>query len=72
MPNKYNDGYTHEAMHAAHIVCDMWGDHVFETRCAAHYPDVKAAIEKAADAMYNVYQLIGQKLHESESSDPGQ
>lgn len=60
----YNQGYTHEALHAAHIACDMWDSHVCETRCAEQYPDVKTAIEKASQAMYDVYQLIGRKMHE--------
>lgn len=70
----YNDGYTHEAMHAAHIACDMWDSHVVETRCAEEYPDVRAAIEKASDAMYFVYQLIGQKFNDDdavEQNTPG-
>jgi hypothetical protein len=58
----YENGYTHEALHAAHMCCDMWDSHVYETRCADEYPDVKEAIEKAAFAMYEVYQLIGQKM----------
>ena len=67
----YNDGYTHEAMHAAHIACDMWDSHVFSTRCAEEFSDVKEAIEKAADAMYNVYQLIGQKFKDGDDGAPG-
>lgn len=66
----YNDGYTHEAMHAAHICCDTWDAHVADTRCAEEYPDVREAIEKAAQAMYDVYQLIGQKMHDSETAQP--
>lgn len=60
--DEYNDGYTHEAMHAAHIACDMWDSHLLETRCASEFPDVKEAIEQAAKAMGRVYQLIGQKF----------
>ncbi|MBR0875020.1 hypothetical protein JQ633_32000 [Bradyrhizobium tropiciagri] len=58
----YNDGYTHEALHAAHIAISMWDDHVLQTRCAEEFPDVRAATEKAAKAMADVYQLIGQKF----------
>jgi len=60
--DQYNDGYTHEALHAAHICCEMWDAHVHDTRCADQFPDVKEAMGKAAQAMYEVYQLIGQKL----------
>jgi hypothetical protein len=58
----YNNGYTHEALHAAHIACDLWDSHVHDTRCAFEFPDVKDAAGKAAKEMYNVYQLIGQKM----------
>ena len=58
----YNDGYTHEALHTAHVLCDTWDRHVVDTRCVDEFPDVKAACERAADAMYHVYQLIGQKF----------
>lgn len=64
----YNQGYTHEALNAAHIACAMWDSHVAETRCADEYPDVKAAIEKASRAMYDVYQLIGRKMHEADEA----
>ncbi|PAY07203.1 hypothetical protein CK489_15505 [Bradyrhizobium sp. UFLA03-84] len=60
----YNDGYTHEALHAAHITISMWDDHVLQTRCADQFPDVKVAIEEAAEAMGRVYQLIGQKFED--------
>lgn len=60
--NPYNDGYTHEAFHAAHIVCGMWDSHVTGTRCGDQFPDVKEAAEKAAEALHQVYQLIGQKF----------
>jgi hypothetical protein len=60
----YNDGYTHEALHTAHVLCYTWDNHVTETRCADEFPDVKAAVEKAAQAMYDAYQLIGQKFHD--------
>lgn len=67
----YNDGYTHEALHSAHIFCDGWDSHVLETRCADEFPDVKEAIQKAADAMYHAYQLIGQKFEDDHShADP--
>lgn len=70
MSDLYNDGYTHEAMHAAHIACDMWDNHVAETRCADEFQDVKEAIERAAHAMFFVYQLIGQKFHDAETAAP--
>lgn len=63
----YNDGYTHEALHSAHIACDMWDSHVLNTRCADEFPEVKAAIKQASAAMYNVYQLIGQKFGDNDA-----
>jgi hypothetical protein len=60
--DEYDDGYTHEAMHAAMIACELWDNHVLDTRCAEEFPDVKEAIEKAAEAMGHVYNLIGQKF----------
>jgi hypothetical protein len=60
--DEYNNGYTHEALHAAHIACDLWDSHVLQTRCSDEFPDVKEAAEKVAEAMFNVYQLIGQKF----------
>lgn len=58
----YNDGYTHEAMHTAHVLCDTWDSHVFDTRACDEFPDLKEAAKKAADAMYHFYQLAGQKF----------
>jgi hypothetical protein len=65
----YNDGYTHEALHTAHVLLDTWGDHVADTRCCDEFPDVKEAVEKAADAMYAAYQLIGQKFRDDPPLD---
>lgn len=59
---KYNDGYTHEALHTAHVLIDTWDNHVIDTRCADEFPDVKKALLKAEQAMYHAYQLIGQKF----------
>lgn len=64
----YNDGYTHEALHAAHIACDLWDSHISETRCAEQFPDVKKAADVAAKAMYDVYQLIGSKFEDTDVS----
>jgi hypothetical protein len=62
--DKYNDGYTHEVLHTAHVLCDAWDRHVTETRCADQFPDVKAAAERAAGAMHDLYQLVGQKFED--------
>lgn len=62
MKDEYNDGYTHEALHSAHIALDLWRSHVLETRCADQFPEVRAAAEEAEAAMHKVYQLIGQKF----------
>jgi hypothetical protein len=62
MKDKYNDGYTHEAFHAAHIALETWETHVIDTRAADEFPDVKKAAEEASQAMYRVYSLIGNKF----------
>jgi len=58
----YNDGYTHEALHTTHVLMDTFSNHVIETRCADEFPDVKAAAERAHEALFNLYQLIGMKF----------
>lgn len=63
----YSDGYTHEALHTAHVIADMFDRHVLDTQCADKFPDVKAAADRAAKALYFVYQLIGQKFEDDHS-----
>jgi hypothetical protein len=58
----YNDGYTHEVLHTAHVLMDTWDQHVIDTRCADEFPDVKRAGEAVAKAMYDFYQLVGEKF----------
>jgi len=58
----YNDDYTHEAMHTTHVLLDTFANHVLETRCADEFADVKQAAEKAAQALADLYQLIGTKV----------
>jgi hypothetical protein len=62
--DEYNDGYTHEALHTASVLMDTWDQHVIDTRCADEFPDVKKAAGKAAEAMWEVYHLIGQKFRD--------
>ena len=62
--SKYNDGYTHEALHSAHIAMCIWDNHVLLTRCADKFPDVKNAVLKAETAMSEAYQLIGSKFND--------
>lgn len=65
LKDKYNGGYTHEALHAAHMCGDLWDRHVLETRCAQEFPDVKEAAGRVSQAIHDMYQLIGQKFDES-------
>lgn len=58
----YNDGHTHEALHTTHVLMDTFGNHVLETRCIEQFPDVKVAAEKAHQALFDLYQLIGMKF----------
>lgn len=58
----YNEGYTHEALHTTHVLLCTFEQHVVETRCADEFPDIKAAAERAAEAMADLYQLIGSKF----------
>lgn len=62
MDDKYNDGYTHEALHTTHVLMSTFDDHVLQTRCADEFPDVKAAADKAHQALFDLYQLIGAKM----------
>jgi hypothetical protein len=58
----YNDGYTHEALHAVHILAETFGDHVIDTPCAEQFPDVASAADAIHQAMFDLYQLIGTKF----------
>jgi hypothetical protein len=62
--DEYNGGFTHEALHTAHVLQDTWDRHVVDSRCCDEFPDVKAACEKAAEAMAAAYQMIGSKFNE--------
>lgn len=57
----YNDGYTHEAQHTAYVLMETFDNFVGESRCAEQFPDVKKAADEAHEAMWRVYQLIGNK-----------
>lgn len=59
---KYNDGFTHEALHTTHVLMETFADHVIDTRCSEEFPDVREAAETAHQAMFYLYQLIGQKF----------
>jgi len=56
----YNDGHAHEAAHTAHVLADAWERHVCDSPCAARFPAVLAAADKAALAMAECYQIIGE------------
>jgi hypothetical protein len=58
----YNDGYTHEALHTTHVLMETFAEHVIDTRCADEFPDVKEAADKAHEALFDLYQLIGTKF----------
>lgn len=60
--DKYNDGYTHEALHTTYVLMETFAGHVIETRCADEFPDVKEAAERAHQALFDLYQLIGSKF----------
>lgn len=59
---KYNDGYTHEALHTVHVLVSAFSDHVLETRCADEFSDVKALANHIEDSMGTLYNLIGTKF----------
>ena len=67
----YNDGYTHEALHATHIVMETLDRHVIEARATAAFPDVKEAAERAHQALFDLYQLIGSKFEDGVSVTVG-
>lgn len=60
----YNDGYTHEVLHTAHVLTSMWTDHIVETRACDEFPDLKTAALEAEAAMGRFYQLAGMKMHD--------
>ena len=62
-PDEYNDGYTHEALHTTHVLMETFAQHVLDTRCAEQFPDVETAAEKAHQALFDLYQLIGEKFN---------
>lgn len=64
--DKYNDGYTHEALHTTHVLMDTFDNHVLQTRCVEEFLDVKAAANKVHQAMFDLYQLIGMKFKDEE------
>jgi hypothetical protein len=64
MSERYNDGYTHEALHTTHVLMETFAAHVMDTRCADEFPDVKALADKAHQALFDLYQLIGMKFSE--------
>jgi hypothetical protein len=62
MNDEYNDGYTHEVMHLTWVLMETFGDHVVETPTADKFPDVKEAAERAHQALFDLYQLLGSKM----------
>ena len=60
----YNDGHTHEALHAAHMCISIWNDFVTESRCADEFQAIKDACDRAEEAMADAYMAIGQKFAE--------
>ena len=64
MNDPYNDGYTHEALHTTHVLMETFFNHVLETRCSDEFTDVKKQAAKVHIAMFDLYQLIGQKFSE--------
>ena len=59
--DKYNDGYSHEALHTTYVLMDTFESHVLQSRCCDEFKDVKKQATKAFDALYDLYQLIGGK-----------
>lgn len=57
----YGEGYTHEALHASWMIMDLLERHVIEHRCAEEFKDVYEAADKAHQALWDLYQLIGTK-----------
>lgn len=57
----YNDGHAHEALHTVYVLQDTFNNHVLESTCAGHFPDVKTAAEKVMEGLADLYRLIGQK-----------
>lgn len=65
----YNKGYTHEILHTAYVLLDTWEAHVIDTRTCEEFKDVKEAAERAHQAMFDVYTLLGRKMDEADEHD---
>lgn len=64
MSDEYNDGHTHEALHMAAAIGDLFDRWVIETRCAAEFADVKAKADQIGENLADLYQLIGSKFRD--------
>ncbi|MEO1114769.1 MAG: hypothetical protein AAFY05_20645 [Pseudomonadota bacterium] len=51
--------HQHEALHTAHVVSQMWAQHVAQSQFVAANPELHDLAQKALEAMGAVYQAIG-------------
>lgn len=64
MPNteETNDGHVVQALEATHIVESLLSNHVLTQPLILADDELQAAAEKAAEALAELYQLIGAKI----------
>jgi hypothetical protein len=64
MTMAYDDGFSEEAQHTTFVLMETFSRHVMDTPCAAEFPDVKELAERVHGLMFELYQLIGEKITE--------
>lgn len=65
-----SDYAAHEALHTAYVLMDSYGTYVGEHPWVEENPDIAAKVEKAMEAMMDVYQSIG-RVHLVENHEVG-
>ena len=59
---KANEGHGIEVLHMAYVLQDMLDNYVRETVWVHDNPDLQASVDKAADALAQMYQDIGNSI----------
>lgn len=60
---KLNDGHWIEAIHTAHLAQEFFNgnvrEHVLVEKLEKEHPALRAALQAATDALYDVYNTLG-------------
>lgn len=68
----FSDVHILEALQSAYITAETFDQHVAQSRCAKHNPEVERAAEKALNAIWECYQVIGGLEEDEGGIPPGQ